>query len=240
MASGKIYCWGANEAGQVGAGNTSVYRTPAVVELNALEPLSGATDLSAGGGNTCAVAEDNVYCWGDNSEGSVGHGAPTSVVSRALLIRASVPGVEPPTPRVGSGHSCYAEEGGGLCWGVGADYQLGNLLRIGSAGPIGVSNVSAVTAIAAIGTHTCASVSGGLACWGKNNYSQLGAFDAGMDPGNGAVFVGAVKLPKSGNLSEHTCIISNTELYCSGRNDSGQSGRAVEVLVENFSPVTFP
>jgi hypothetical protein len=61
-ADGSVLCWGANDQGQLGNGNTNVAQI-------SLVPLSGVTALSAAGDASCArVGTGNAamsYCWGE-------------------------------------------------------------------------------------------------------------------------------------------------------------------------------
>jgi alpha-tubulin suppressor-like RCC1 family protein len=84
--SGQVFCWGRNHAGQLGDGTNSQY---------ALEPVRAGTLtnsrlLAAGGGITCAVANDEaVYCWGWKFHGQFGNGTagPQTVRSPLLVMR---------------------------------------------------------------------------------------------------------------------------------------------------------
>lgn len=73
LASGKVYCWGWNEYGQLGNGSAGDYSS---VPVEVGGALSGKTVTAIGGsGNTsCAIAEGKIYCWGLNSIGSAARG----------------------------------------------------------------------------------------------------------------------------------------------------------------------
>jgi alpha-tubulin suppressor-like RCC1 family protein len=70
VVEGGVVCWGANEHGQLGAGDTDPHSGPA--------PVIGLTDVAdmwAGGAHTCVKRTDgSVWCWGANTSGQLGDG----------------------------------------------------------------------------------------------------------------------------------------------------------------------
>src|SRR6185503_18046973 len=63
---GQLYCWGANDVGQIGDGTTSfAIPRPTRVGLT-------TTAVAAAGSMTCALAAGVAYCWGDNAQGQLG------------------------------------------------------------------------------------------------------------------------------------------------------------------------
>jgi alpha-tubulin suppressor-like RCC1 family protein len=63
-SSGAPFCWGANESGQLGAGNTILQTKPAAVST-----IAAVQRVAAGSRHSCAqtTATGAVYCWGNNS-----------------------------------------------------------------------------------------------------------------------------------------------------------------------------
>jgi alpha-tubulin suppressor-like RCC1 family protein len=69
--SGKIYCWGLNDAGQLGDGTRELRTRPKAVASSLV-----FAQMSAGHGHTCAVTSAAAaYCWGDNQAGQLGDGS---------------------------------------------------------------------------------------------------------------------------------------------------------------------
>lgn len=73
--SGKAYCWGSNEVGQIGSaavdsgigsGKVNVAQVPTQVDL----PAGRTVTQIRVGSRACAITDDGaVYCWGDNTNG---------------------------------------------------------------------------------------------------------------------------------------------------------------------------
>ena len=82
---GVAYCWGDNEAGQVGDGTTVIRLTPTAVTGGLT-----FTSLDAGYRHTCGIASNNVvHCWGSNGAGQLGdNSTATSPVPVRVLGQA--------------------------------------------------------------------------------------------------------------------------------------------------------
>jgi hypothetical protein len=82
-SSGRAYCWGANDLGQLGNGTTTTSLVPTPVSSNDVFVAIGAGDTFS-----CAMRADRkVFCWGDNSLGQLGNG----VAGGVSLIPVEVP-----------------------------------------------------------------------------------------------------------------------------------------------------
>ena len=70
VADGTVWCWGANDDGQLGDGDTASTPTPTPVA-----GLTEARQLGAGAAHTCALrADGGVWCWGGDFAGQLGDG----------------------------------------------------------------------------------------------------------------------------------------------------------------------
>ena len=84
-ASGSLYCWGENGAGQVGDGTKAYALSP--VKIDSLpEPVAQVRTTAL---STCALlTSGRVFCWGDDSFGQLGGGqlrVPSLVPQEVLL-----------------------------------------------------------------------------------------------------------------------------------------------------------
>ncbi len=172
MAAGGVKCWGDNSAGALGDGTTS----PPQWRPRDVVGLAGALQaVSAGASHTCALnPAGGVVCWGGNGQGQLGNG---TLVGRSTP--GAVLGLSSGVQAVGAGddHTCALTTAGGvLCWGDNSTGKLGNGTTINASAPVEVSGLeSGVQAISVGPSHTCAlTTSGGVACWGSNDFGELG------------------------------------------------------------------
>lgn len=221
-SSGETRCWGFNQFGQLGDGTTESRDTPMVVNgLNA-----GIQLVDGGLFHTCALTNSGgVLCWGSNGFTQIGDGTtsdrstPTAVSGLNSSAEAIAAGLH---------HSCALTSNSGMrCWGYNGYGQLGDGTSNFRTTPVAVSGLnSGVEAIAAGALHTCALTnSGGVLCWGYNNFGQLG--DGTTTQRNTPTVVNGlssgVQAISAGR--EHTCALTNSgEVLCWGRNHSGQLG----------------
>lgn len=232
-ADGAVYCWGRNQAGQLGNGALAHSNVPALVSgLDGVQARVLA--IASGEYQTCALLTDgSVRCWGQNGAGQLGNGhfggsyaTPAPVVGlagRAVSLAA------------GDDHMCAVIEGGAAqCWGLNSHGQLGNGSATHSNTPVTVSGLtSGVTAMTAGRAFTCAIVNGGAKCWGDGQSGQLADgedFSGGSHSYTKTVPVDVVGLPPSTVLELEAggataCArLANGETYCWGSGWSGQLG----------------
>ncbi|MEX1366336.1 MAG: hypothetical protein AB1Z98_24640, partial [Nannocystaceae bacterium] len=74
--TGLVQCWGANDAGQLGRGDTEWVGDDEQPSAMGTVPLGGlATELAAGARHTCAILTDGeLICWGEGLDGRLGYG----------------------------------------------------------------------------------------------------------------------------------------------------------------------
>lgn len=81
-----VWAWGSDEAGQLGngeSGNGANSDTPVQVETSSGKPLSGVSDVTAGGYHSGALIHGDVYMWGGDELGQLGDDNTTPITSTA-------------------------------------------------------------------------------------------------------------------------------------------------------------
>jgi alpha-tubulin suppressor-like RCC1 family protein len=166
-----VWCWGSNEAGELGDGTNKLRLAP--VAVPSLQ--SGVVSISAGADHTCAVTDAGAAkCWGDNSQGQLGDGTQQS---RATPVDVAGLGSGVAAISASDFHTCALTTAGGVkCWGYNEEGELGNGTTTPSLVPVDVTGLgSGVTAISTGFLHTCAlTQAGDVLCWGFNRERELG------------------------------------------------------------------
>ena len=169
--TGGVLCWGINGHGELGDGTTTGRSMP--VAVSGLS--SGVTAIAVGYGHTCVLTNTGgAMCWGWNSSGQLGDG---TTASRTTPIAVSGLSSGVTAIAAGGDHTCALTSTGGVkCWGWNSCGELGDGTITDRSLPAMVSGLSrGMIGVAAGGYHTCALTStGGVTCWGKNSYGQLG------------------------------------------------------------------
>jgi alpha-tubulin suppressor-like RCC1 family protein len=152
-------------------------------------------------------------------------GLRVSFVVLGLLAAAAPPARAdvPLTIGAGSHHTCavLAPDRRVVCWGEGAEGQLGDGTSTASPTPITVSGLIGAVSVSGGEDHTCAALSdGSVDCWGSASPfdSTVGSVVPQRVPGvSGAVAVSAG--------SQHDCaLIAGGSVECWGSGASGELG----------------
>jgi alpha-tubulin suppressor-like RCC1 family protein len=206
-ADGPVYCWGTNDAGQLGDGAVAGSTVPVGV---AGDP--GLVSVVAGAGLSCGlVASGAAYCWG---------GLPYPYSYIASLT---------PTPLSGgtvfsalaAEDSMYGLGSTGTAFHWGAD-AFG---RGSHFGPAAVPGSQVFAALATGGGHACGLTADGSAwCWGSNSSGELGSGDSTRTSSPVAVAGGRAFISLAAGTT-HTCgLVTGGAAWCWGNNRGGQFG----------------
>ncbi len=228
--TGALGCAGANNFGQLGAGDTSDSS-----RARAVTGTQRIARVSVGATHVCALSRmGGLYCWGNNFYGQLGLGdtGPRRMPARIGLDE------DWRDIAVGLDHSCAirGETGELLCFGNDNVGQLGDggnaprsiSIRVGE----GYAQVSA-----GVG-HTCAvRVGGELQCWGGSPHGQLGVGDTMLRRTPTRVGDGYVQVSAGAG---HTCAVRmDGTVVCFGENDDGELGTGASGADE-LTPVEVP
>ncbi len=256
--AGKVKCWGRNDRGQLGLGDTA-NRGDGPNEMGAdlpyvdLGPGRTATAVSTGNRFSCAVLDDgSVKCWGHNDQGQLGQGDTAARGDQPGEMGADLTAVDLGTGRTATAvtaannHVCaLLDDGTVKCWGYHGGGILGqgdrtsrgdNPGEMGDALPV-VALGAGRTATSISGNlfHTCALLDdGSVKCWGFNGDGELGLGDTGNrgdGPGEMGDALPAVDLGTGRTAlavsagGYQTCVLlDDATVKCWGRNDEGQLG----------------
>jgi alpha-tubulin suppressor-like RCC1 family protein len=175
QADESLWCWGANERGQLGLGRSGITRgssTPMLVDA-----ITGYDLVTAGLAHTCVRSSLGgvIMCWGDGSRGQLGTGNRGDR-DYVWPIRGSL---HLEAIDAGDRHTCGISPSGFLiCWGANESGQLATGDTVDRAEPTIASLRSPWILVSAGARHTCGiDGAGALYCWGEGADGQLGTGD---------------------------------------------------------------
>jgi alpha-tubulin suppressor-like RCC1 family protein len=197
VEGGKVKCWGLNNAGQLGLGDTqSRGNQPGQMgqSLPAVDLGTGltATAIAVGGNHTCALLSNaTVKCWGYNANGQLGQGdtmnrgdMPGQMGNNLIAINLGTNAV-PQAVVAGGNHTCALLAGGKVkCWGFNNIGQLALADKVnrgdapnqmGDALPFARLGTVSVVQLALGDSHGCVRTTDSrVKCWGNNAEGQVG------------------------------------------------------------------
>jgi alpha-tubulin suppressor-like RCC1 family protein/uncharacterized protein YjdB len=172
----RIWCWGANDFGQLGSGGPG---EPTHVPVRAqLDPSLVPVAITAGSHHACALLDDGrAFCWGDDRSGELGAETeasfsatplPTVLAERFVSLSAGRRPSVAPQGNEGA-HTCgLTVDGRLLCWGNGRLGQMGNGTTPSVSPPVEPSGGLAFTQVATGAGFTCGLADdSGIYCWGE-------------------------------------------------------------------------
>ena len=230
------------------------------------DTLTDIVQVSLGDDHACAATtEGKVWCWGKAQYGRLGNDCDASCTDKnqAVAVVDRDGGTDPLTGiiqvTVGNRHTCALTDAKKvLCWGSGANGQLGNGETVDEKDhPVGVISsgdadaplLSGIIQISAGDFHTCAlTVEGTVKCWGEGADGRLGddtnatknyPVDVVALTGSPAPLADIVQVSSG---SSHTCALTSSGgVVCWGSGNTGELGHGgtddknhpVDVVVSN-------
>lgn len=235
QATGTLYAWGDNAAGQLGTSGGAASATPTAVPGTYVQ-------LAAGTSHSLALqANGTLWAWGDNAAGQLGGGgtsaaAPVATGS-ALPTRSTA---------MGSGHGLAVRADGTLwAWGDNTFGQLGDGTTTFRTRPVQVGTDNDWVQVAGGTSFSLAlKANGTLWAWGSNNLGQLGnSTNSGMTNANTTPLqVGGGNYTRIAAGPSHALAIRDDGvLYSWGSNFYGQLGNGTSsVNSATASPTPAP
>ena len=214
LADGSVYCWGANDNGQLGSATLVVGIPDSTSAFPA--DVSGAVEIVAGVATNCVRhADGTVTCWGDNSSGVCGVGRTDGLVP--IPEATGLSGVDALT--FGRTGACALTGSLVQCWGRQLSNGLANGEVSGNAlAPVAATEIISARAIDyASGGGVAVDLGGRLFVWG-DHHPGAETTPPYVDPpftDTAGVALG----------SEHLCLLRPSgEVLCAGDNELGQLG----------------
>ncbi|CAN0383720.1 unnamed protein product, partial [Pylaiella littoralis] len=247
-----VKCFGMNDYGQLGQGDTDARGQSADTMGDNLEPVDLGTGavviaMDAGSDHTCVILDTgDVKCFGKNDKGQLGLGDTANRGESASEMGNDLPAVD-----LGAGRTAVAvsaegeytcvilDNGQVRCWGDGEFGSLGNGSEENTGDGSGVVsdsvNLGGSDLVTAIGEGPCAIFeSGDMKCWGKGYYGKngqgtpdnLGDGPDEMGDALPTVPLGTGRLPHSvsGGRDYNCVVLQDGGVKCWGRADGGQLG----------------
>lgn len=218
---GSIWCWGANEFGQLGVGDTGPRPVPTRVGVG-----TDWAHVTAGDDHSCGIKRDgSLWCWGRNNFGQLGLAVGDTLTRHAPARLGD--GTSWVEVVAGGSHACARRVDGSIwCWGLNGDGQLGIAEGDTTNRPV-PTQVGSATVWAKLSAGT-ASTCGirtdqSVWCWGWN---ETGSIDSSL---NGVLTVPfRVGTNRWGVIAPgytDSCGIQiDGTLWCWGLNEFGQVG----------------
>lgn len=199
---GALYCWGRNNAGQVGDGTTADKKDPTLVSAGPW------TSVSAGAEFTCAIKGDKtLWCWGTGTSRQLGNGLATN---SAVPVQEKGLANDWANVTAGNAFACAVKENGTrYCWGLNALGQGGDTTVTTITEPKQADAETDWKRADAGDVAVCGLRGAGtLHCWGDGSQGQTG------QPGNEAPLLAPAQV---GAESDWIAVASGLRFACGVR-----------------------
>ena len=230
---GGITCWGRNQTGALGYGNTRDRSSPSISPIRfpgSILPVK----LFAGYDGTCVIDEDRAArCWGVNDSGQLGTGDQQArLAPPATAINFA--GTDVDQIAAGQKFSCAVLIDGGLsCWGSNTYGRLGyghtTDVLVPGAHRVDLGPGRTALKVSLGVASACALLDNrSVKCWGYNPRGELGYGDA-IDrhaPPSAPVDLGAGRQANDIAVGAHSAcaLLDGGDIKCWGDNGQGQLG----------------
>jgi len=198
LDNGSVKCWGKNNLGQLGLGDTSNRGDNSSEmgdNLTVIDLGSGriATAIEAGNHHTCAILDNaSIKCWGSNASGQLGLGDTSNRGDGSNEMGDNLTSIDLGSGRIataitaGDEHTCALLDNASVkCWGENDKGQLGLGNRddrgdgIGGMGDslpaVDMGSGRTATSITTGTEYTCVLLDDdSVKCWGRGHVGQLG------------------------------------------------------------------
>jgi alpha-tubulin suppressor-like RCC1 family protein len=253
---GRLYCWGHNNVGQVSSTLDEEVLSPIMI-FNGITGGTGMVvdQVSTAANHTCALVSEyppssysrNLWCWGDNTDKTVGDPNHNPVWSPYHVVTGIVTPVK--NVAVGIGNTCIVDANDDLrCWGKRDYCQTGTqsgtptitptlapTMYQGDTWPNTAKQVSVqFSTVCGVGLDDTPR------CWGSNTY---GNFGSGSGGGYSCTPVSPTSLPFDDSVRDvqvgagFTCWsdLNDSYLpYCAGHNYYAQLGRGSQTTTSPY------
>jgi alpha-tubulin suppressor-like RCC1 family protein len=242
---GHAWCWGANDAGQLGTGALTASLVPIAVTGGLT-----FTTLSAGNSHTCGIVSGGaMYCWGSNTYGQVGDSTVTNRAAPTLVKGSHTF----QTVSAGFVHTCATvRDGSAWCWGANGRGQFGNGTTAGATSPVPAASGLTLVSLSSSANYGCGlTVAAEIWCWGFNGTDTWGQLGYGGHPGSSApvkvsgglawssvttgVYLYSDESTNEGSAAQTCGVTTSGAAWCWGNNMVGQLGNSTRT--ESYVPV---
>jgi alpha-tubulin suppressor-like RCC1 family protein len=233
--AGNVYSWGYNSSGQLGHGNTTNRLVPTKIEN--IIGYKKIIEISAGSMHNLVLDDGgNVYSWGYNYYGNLGHGDTTTRLEPKKIVKI-IGGKKIRAISAGFLQNLVLDNAGKVySFGRNIDGELGHGSDKIYNVPTHITDISNATAISSGGRHSLVLDGyGNVYSFGLGQEGQLGH----VDTGNRHVPAHITAISNATAISagaQHSLVVNKyNQVYSFGKNDRGQAG----VGASATSPITM-
>lgn len=210
-----LYCWGANDHGQVGNGKTGAGTftedVTAAVKIAVDETglaFDNVDEISTSGFHSCARRGPDLFCWGQRFTGAQ---AEPPFANPDRTAPRAIGNVDVKRMAAGGPHTCAVKSSGVIsCFGHSSFNELGRAYAMdpvctapifydyvanpnhqcaGTLVDVTFGLLAGTFSVAAGETHSCALAAGRVHCWGASADGELGRPNAGPSELNAQIVV---------------------------------------------------